>query len=100
MDLQRIMAIMLIIAGSLGLAYGGFSYTKDTRRADGRVSQLSVDDIDRWRAVTDRASKNLARKKPHAFMSAVMCASEPIFSLPHRIIVTQSTHSSVPSNEE
>ena len=44
MDIQRIIAIILIIAGSLGLAYGGFSYTKDTRRADGGVSQLSVDD--------------------------------------------------------
>lgn len=26
----RIMAIALIIAGTLGLAYGSFSYTKDT----------------------------------------------------------------------
>ncbi len=26
----RIVAIVLVVAGALGLAYGGFSYTKDT----------------------------------------------------------------------
>ena len=26
----RLIAIVLIVAGSLGLAYGGFSYTKET----------------------------------------------------------------------
>jgi len=30
MNSQRIIAIVLIVAGALALAYGGFSYTKDT----------------------------------------------------------------------
>ncbi|HUX25523.1 MAG TPA: hypothetical protein VMV87_13000 [Burkholderiales bacterium] len=30
MNLTRIIGIILIVAGSLGLAYGGFSYTKET----------------------------------------------------------------------
>ncbi len=30
MNTIRIFAIALIVAGTLGLAYGGFSYTKDT----------------------------------------------------------------------
>lgn len=33
MDAQRIAAIVLIVAGALGLAYGGFSYTKQTHEA-------------------------------------------------------------------
>jgi uncharacterized membrane protein YidH (DUF202 family) len=30
MNPTKIIAIILIVAGSLGLAYGGFSYTKET----------------------------------------------------------------------
>ncbi|TAK45763.1 MAG: hypothetical protein EPO27_09540 [Betaproteobacteria bacterium] len=30
MNAARIVGILLIVAGALGLAYGGFSYTKDT----------------------------------------------------------------------
>ncbi|SFD73930.1 hypothetical protein [Paracidovorax konjaci] len=30
MNATRLVAIALIVAGALGLAYGGFSYTKDT----------------------------------------------------------------------
>jgi hypothetical protein len=30
----KIAAILLIVAGGLGLMYGGFSYTKDTHQAD------------------------------------------------------------------
>ena len=30
MNPVRIVAVLLIVAGLLGLAYGGFSYTKDT----------------------------------------------------------------------
>jgi TRAP-type C4-dicarboxylate transport system permease small subunit len=30
MNPVKLIAIVLIIAGTLGLAYGGFSYTKDT----------------------------------------------------------------------
>ena len=29
----KILAIVLIVAGSLGLVYGGFTYTKDTHEA-------------------------------------------------------------------
>ena len=34
MDAQRIVAILLIAAGTLALAYGGFSYTKETHQVD------------------------------------------------------------------
>lgn len=34
MDAQRIVAILLIVAGTLALAYGGFSYTKETHKVD------------------------------------------------------------------
>jgi TRAP-type C4-dicarboxylate transport system permease small subunit len=44
MDIQRTVATILIIAGSLGLAYGGFSYTKETHRADLGALHMSVDD--------------------------------------------------------
>ena len=30
MNSTKLIAIVLIVAGSLGLAYGGFSYTKET----------------------------------------------------------------------
>lgn len=30
MNTTKIIAIVLIVAGSLGLAYGGFSYTRET----------------------------------------------------------------------
>jgi hypothetical protein len=30
----KLVAILLIVGGALGLAYGGFSYTKQTSRAD------------------------------------------------------------------
>jgi len=35
-------AIALIVAGALGLAYGGFSYTKDTHQAKIGPIELSV----------------------------------------------------------
>jgi drug/metabolite transporter (DMT)-like permease len=38
----KIAAILLIIAGALGLAYGGFSYTSDTHRADIGPMHLKV----------------------------------------------------------
>jgi TRAP-type C4-dicarboxylate transport system permease small subunit len=41
---QKIAAIILIIAGALGLAYGGFSYTKETHRADVGSLHLSIDE--------------------------------------------------------
>jgi multidrug transporter EmrE-like cation transporter len=38
----RIFAIVLIVAGVLGLAYGGFSFTKETHKADLGPLSLSV----------------------------------------------------------
>jgi TRAP-type C4-dicarboxylate transport system permease small subunit len=34
MNTQQLVAIVLIMAGALALAYGGFTYTKDTHKAD------------------------------------------------------------------
>ena len=34
MNALGVVAILLIVAGALGLAYGGFSYTKETHKAD------------------------------------------------------------------
>jgi len=44
MEIQKILAILLIIAGALGLAYGGFSYTKDTHTADVGALHMSLDE--------------------------------------------------------
>ncbi len=42
MDAQKVAAIVLIVAGALGLAYGGFSYTKETHEADLGPLHMSV----------------------------------------------------------
>jgi hypothetical protein len=42
MDAVKITAIILIVAGVLGLAYGGFSYTKETHQATIGPIDLSV----------------------------------------------------------
>ena len=47
MDLTKIVAILLIVAGGLGLAYGGFSYTKETHTADIGSLHMSVDEKQR-----------------------------------------------------
>lgn len=44
MNLARIVAILLIVAGSLGLAYGGFSYTKETHTAKIGPIELSIEE--------------------------------------------------------
>jgi hypothetical protein len=44
MNTQKIAAILLIVVGGLGLAYGGFSYTKETHRADVGSLHMSVDE--------------------------------------------------------
>jgi hypothetical protein len=44
MNLVRIVAIVLIIGGLLGLAYGRFSYTKETQEAKLGPFELSVKD--------------------------------------------------------
>jgi len=40
----KILAIALIMGGVLGLMYGGFSYTKDTHKAEIGSLELSVHD--------------------------------------------------------
>lgn len=42
MNAVKMLAIALIVAGSLGLAYGGFTYTKDTHQAKIGPIELSV----------------------------------------------------------
>lgn len=42
MPLRQIVAIVLIAAGVLGLAYGSFSFTKDTHQAKIGPVELSV----------------------------------------------------------
>lgn len=44
MNAVRIVAIALIVAGALGLLYGGFSYTKQTRQAKLGPIELSVNE--------------------------------------------------------
>ncbi len=44
MDGIKILAIALIVAGSLGLAYGGFTYTKDTDEIKLGPLELTVKD--------------------------------------------------------
>ena len=44
MDTLKIVAILLIVGGSLGLAYGGFSYTKETHEIDLGTLHMTVDE--------------------------------------------------------
>jgi hypothetical protein len=44
MNAAKIFAIVLIVAGGLGLAYGSFSYTKETHKATLGAIELSVKD--------------------------------------------------------
>lgn len=47
MGAQKIVAILLMVAGALALAYGGFTYTKDTHTADLGPLELTVKDRER-----------------------------------------------------
>lgn len=42
MNTAKIIGILLIVAGALGLAFGGFSYTKETTKANLGPISLSV----------------------------------------------------------
>jgi uncharacterized membrane protein len=42
MNITRIIGILLIVAGTLALVYGGFSYTKDTTAVKLGPIELSV----------------------------------------------------------
>ncbi len=44
MNAAKLLAIALIVAGSLGLVYGGFTYTKDTQTAKVGPLELTVKD--------------------------------------------------------
>lgn len=46
MNAVKIAAIVLIVAGVLGLVYGGFTYTKETHTADVGPIELSVQEKD------------------------------------------------------
>lgn len=47
MDALKILALILIIGGALGLVYGGFSYTKETHTTDIGPLHLEVKDKQR-----------------------------------------------------
>jgi hypothetical protein len=47
MDARKIIAILLIVGGALGLVYGGFSYTKETHQADVGPLHLQVNEKQR-----------------------------------------------------
>lgn len=47
MDALKILALMLIIGGALALAYGGFSYTKETHSTDIGPLHLEVEEKQR-----------------------------------------------------
>lgn len=44
MNAVKVAAIALVVAGVLGLAYGGFSYTQETRQAQIGPIELTVQD--------------------------------------------------------
>jgi TRAP-type C4-dicarboxylate transport system permease small subunit len=44
MSAMKLVAVALIVAGALGLVYGGFSYTKETHQATIGPIELSVKD--------------------------------------------------------
>jgi len=44
LNAQKIVAILLVAAGVIALAYGGFSYTSETHQADIGSLHLSVDE--------------------------------------------------------
>ncbi len=47
MNPSKIIGIILIVAGSLGLAYGGFSYTKETTGMKLGPIELKVEEKER-----------------------------------------------------
>lgn len=47
MDIQKVVAIALIVIGILGLAYGGFSYTSERHTTDIGPIHMAVDEKER-----------------------------------------------------
>ena len=48
MNSIKMLAVVLIVTGGLGLAYGGFSYTKETHQTKIGPIELSVKDTERF----------------------------------------------------
>jgi TRAP-type C4-dicarboxylate transport system permease small subunit len=46
MNAVKIVAILLIVAGALGLVYGSFTYTKETHKASLGSIELSMKDTE------------------------------------------------------
>lgn len=46
MNAVKMLAIVLIVAGGLALAYGGFTYTKETHQAKLGSIELSIKDTE------------------------------------------------------
>ena len=46
MNAVKMLAIVLIVAGCLGLVYGGFTYTKETHQAKLGSIELSIKDTE------------------------------------------------------
>lgn len=44
MNIAKVVGILLLVAGVLGLVYGGFSFTKETHKAEIGSLKLSVDE--------------------------------------------------------
>ncbi len=47
MNITRVLGIALVVAGVLGLVYGGFNYTRDTHQAQLGPLELSFVEKDR-----------------------------------------------------
>jgi len=47
MNSTKIAALVLIVVGALALAYGGFTYTKDTHDTDIGPIHMSIDEKER-----------------------------------------------------
>lgn len=46
MSAEKMIAIALLVAGALGLAYGGFTYTRETHETEVGPLSVSVDEND------------------------------------------------------
>lgn len=44
MNASKLIALVLIVAGVLGLVYGGFTYTRETHKADIGPMHMSFDE--------------------------------------------------------
>lgn len=47
MNAMKVVGVVLIVAGGLALAYGGFSYTKETHKAEVGPLKFSLEEKER-----------------------------------------------------